>query len=52
MSAYEVGKLDFLSMLTNFIDILDYEANYYQELANFQIALARLEPLVGVELTK
>ena len=52
MSAYEVGKLDFLSMLTNFIDVLNYEANYYQELANFQIALARLEPLVGAELTK
>ncbi len=52
MSAYEVGKLDFLSMLTNFMDVLNYEANYYQELSNFQIALARLEPLVGVELTK
>ncbi len=52
MSAYEVGKVDFLSMLTNFMDVLDYEANYYQELSNFQIALARLEPLVGEELTK
>ena len=52
MSAYEVGKLDFLSMLTNFIDVLDYEVSYYQELSNFQIALARLEPLVGAELTK
>ena len=52
MSAYEVGKLDFLSMLTNFIDVLDYEVGYYQELSNFQIALARLEPLVGAQLTK
>jgi outer membrane protein TolC len=52
MSAYEVGKLDFLSMLTNFVDVLDYEVSYYEELSKFQSALARLEPLVGTELTK
>ena len=52
MSAYQVGKLDFLSMLTNFIDVLDYEVSYYEELSKFQSALARLEPLVGMELTK
>jgi hypothetical protein len=32
--------------------VLDYEMNYYRELSNYQIALARLEPLVGRELTK
>jgi outer membrane protein TolC len=52
MSAYEVGKVDFLSMLTNFVDVLDYEVSYYEELSKFQSALARLEPLVGKELTK
>jgi len=52
MSAYEVGKLDFLSMLTSFVDVLDYEVSYYEELSKFQSALARLEPLVGTELTK
>jgi outer membrane protein TolC len=52
MSAYEVGKVDFLSMLTNFVDVLDYEVSYYDELSKFQSALARLEPLVGTELTK
>jgi cobalt-zinc-cadmium efflux system outer membrane protein len=52
MSAYQVGKLDFLSLLENFINVLDYEVGYYQELSNFQIALARLEPLVGIELTR
>jgi cobalt-zinc-cadmium efflux system outer membrane protein len=52
MSAYEVGKLDFLSMLTNFADVLDYEVGYYQEVSKFQSALARLEPMVGEELTK
>ncbi len=52
MSAYQVGKLDFLSMLTNFVDVLDYEVGYYEELSKYQSALARLEPLVGTELTK
>ena len=52
ISSYQVGKVDFLSMLTNFRSILDYEINYYQELANFQMALARLEVMVGRELTQ
>jgi len=52
ISSYEVGKLDFLSMLANFQTILDYEINYYQELSNYQIALAQLEVLVGQELTQ
>lgn len=52
MSAYTVGTVDFLTMLNNFVTVLDYEVNYYREDANYHIALARLEPLVGVELTK
>lgn len=52
MAAYQVGTVDFLSMLNNFVIVLDYEINYYRELANYQIALARLEPLVGAELTQ
>jgi outer membrane protein TolC len=52
MSAYEVGKVDFLSMLDNFTYVLDYEVNYYQELSNFETALSRLEPLVNRDLTE
>jgi cobalt-zinc-cadmium efflux system outer membrane protein len=52
MASYEVGAVDFLSILTNFTVVLDYQVSYYRELANYQMALARLEPLVGVELTK
>ena len=52
MSSYEVGKVDFLSMLDNFIYVLDYEVNYYQELSNYETALARLEPLVNTDLTE
>ncbi len=51
MSAYEVGNVDFTTVLGNFGNVLDYETNYYRELANYQTALARMEPLVGEELT-
>ena len=51
MAAYQVGTVDFLTILTNFTVVLDYELSYYRELANYEMALARLEPLVGVELT-
>ena len=52
MSSYQVGNVDFLSILSNFTTVLDYEVEYYRELANYNMALARLEPLVGVELTQ
>ena len=52
MASYQVGTVDFLTILTNFTVVLDYEVSYYRELANYQMALASLEPLVGVELTK
>ena len=52
MAAYQVGNLDFLSLMGNFTTVLDYQVGYYRELANYQIALARMEPMVGTELTK
>jgi cobalt-zinc-cadmium efflux system outer membrane protein len=52
MASYQVGAVDFLTVLTSFGDVLDYQVSYYRELANYQMALAALEPLVGVELTK
>jgi cobalt-zinc-cadmium efflux system outer membrane protein len=52
MASYQVGTVDFLTILTNFTVVLDYEVSYYRELANYQMALANLEPLVGVELTQ
>ncbi|MFB3815594.1 MAG: TolC family protein [Terriglobales bacterium] len=52
MAAYQVGTVDFLTVITNFTTVLDYEVEYYRERSNLQMALARLEPLVGVELTK
>ena len=52
LAAYQVGTLDFLSMIANFITVLDYEISYFEELSNYQKALARLEEFTGLELTK
>jgi outer membrane protein TolC len=52
LAAYEVGSVDFLTVIENFSTVLDFEVDYYRELADYLSALARLEPLVGVELTK
>jgi cobalt-zinc-cadmium efflux system outer membrane protein len=49
-SAYEVGKVDFLTLLNSLTSVLTFEKQYYQELARHEQALARLEPLVGQEL--
>ena len=50
LSGYEVGNVDFLTLLNNAITLLNYEMQYYQELTKHEQALAELEPLVGVEL--
>jgi cobalt-zinc-cadmium efflux system outer membrane protein len=51
MSAYQAGTADFQTMIGNFITVLNYETDYFRELANYQTALARLESLTGSELT-
>jgi cobalt-zinc-cadmium efflux system outer membrane protein len=51
MSSYQVGTVDFLSVIGNFSTVLNYEIDYYRELANYQSSLARMESMVGVDLT-
>lgn len=48
MSAYQVGNVDFLTVLGNFSTVLNYQIDYYRELANYETALAQIEALVGV----
>jgi outer membrane protein TolC len=52
MSAYQVGTVEFLSVIGNFSTVLNYEIDYYRELANYQSSLARMESMVGVNLTE
>jgi len=51
MSSYQVGNVDFLTVVGNFTTVLNYETDYYRELANYQTALARMEALTGADLT-
>lgn len=51
-AGYQVGTVDFLTLIDNLVTLLEYELKYYEVLTDFQKALAQLEPLVGVELTR
>jgi outer membrane protein TolC len=48
MSSYQVGKVDFLSLIANFTTLLNYETDYYRQLADYQTAVARIESLTGI----
>src|SRR6267378_8205920 len=50
VSAYEVGSIDFLSLLSNLTNLISLERQYYDEVARHEEAIARLEPIVGKEL--
>jgi outer membrane protein TolC len=50
MASYQVGSVDFLSLLANFSTLLDYETDYYRQLADYQTALARIEALTGSDV--
>lgn len=50
IAGYEVGKVDFLTLLDNLVTLLNYELNYYEQLSNVEKAIAALEPFVGVNL--
>lgn len=51
MASYQVGSVDFLSLLANFTTLLNYETDYYRQLADYQTALARIEVLTGSDVT-
>ncbi len=49
---YQVGKIDFLQLIDASMALLEYELKYYEAMIDFHKALAQLEPMVGVDLTK
>ncbi len=50
MASYQTGTVDFLSVLTNFGTVLDYEMTYFDELATYHAAVSRLEEMTGTPL--
>jgi cobalt-zinc-cadmium efflux system outer membrane protein len=51
MASYQVGTVDFLSLLANFSTLLNYEIDYYRQLADYQTALAQIEVLTGADVS-
>jgi len=49
-AAYEVGKTDFLTLITNLTTVISLERQYFDEYVRHEDAIARLEPIVGKEL--
>ena len=50
LASYQTGALDFESLVANFTSVLEYEVNYYEELANYEKALVILEQITGADL--
>ena len=52
LASYQVGTVDFLTLLSNYQTVLTYEVSYEEQAAKYRQALARLEPFVGQELVR
>ena len=46
-ASYAVGKVDFLSTLTAFTALLEYQVRYAEEIGNLQRARAEIAPIIG-----
>lgn len=51
-AAYEVGSVDFLTVLMNFVTVLEYEIRLEEQRARHVQGLARLEPITGLDLVR
>jgi outer membrane protein TolC len=49
-SSYRVGKADFMNVLDSRMALFNFERQYYEMVADHQMALAELEALVGTTL--
>ena len=52
IAGYQVGNIDFLTLLDNLLTLFNFELTYYTYLTNFQTALARIEEIIGTDLIK
>jgi outer membrane protein TolC len=47
MASYQTGKIAIQPVIENITTLLEYETDYYRQLADYQTALARIESLTG-----
>ncbi len=50
LASYQTGAIDFLSVFSNFMNVVDYELMYHEQVMQFHVAQARLEEMTGMEL--
>ena len=48
ISGYQVGNIDFLTLLNNLITLFNFELEYYQQLTEYLKALARIEEIAAI----
>lgn len=50
LASYETGAVDLLSVLSNFLTVIEHQMNYHEELLNAHLAAARLEEVTGLRI--
>ncbi len=50
IAGYQVGNIDFLTLLDNLVTLFNFELTYYTHLTNYQKALARIEEITDINL--
>jgi len=50
ISGYQVGDIDFLTLLDNLITLFNFELEYYGQLTSYHKALTRIEEIAAIEL--
>jgi cobalt-zinc-cadmium efflux system outer membrane protein len=52
IAAYESNREDFETLLTSFLDVLRLDEEYWRSLLDHELALARLEQVIGTDLAQ
>ncbi|MGQ9619086.1 MAG: TolC family protein [Candidatus Aminicenantia bacterium] len=52
LANYRVGKVDFLTLLSDIDNLFSYEIGYFKELSNLWIAVSKIEEFTNIELLK
>ena len=47
MSAYQVGKVDFQTLVSSVLDLQNLRQEYYRSLADHEIAIAKIQQVIG-----
>jgi len=50
LAAYQSNRQDFQAVLTAFLEVLHFDEEYWQNLAEYETAIARLEQVTGLAL--